>query len=365
MRIGYSYWGFLGDHKLDAAGNPISSPDGNSTYSWSIVYELMRQGHTVYAMQQDRDAPAYKIYGVENFSSFSKFKRAAAYRYMNQTHGEDFPELDVLLVEWRFPVPGRNTPDVKGRPEYQDDLRRQHMLLEHYAQKDTKVILWDLDHKLTYEDEDLWSQCYDTIFETSVKPLDQHFHARVRVEPPFVIEDLLQFRTLPVDPEQMLAYVGSRYERDDVIDQYIRPVSDKFPGQVHFYGNWSKTLEDCKRRWPNVSYHDRITARGFSGAYGRVVACPLIAKRSYLQTGFVTPRVWETLLFGTIPVGLSEMNGINEYVFPTVVDGEHMIDMVSSMSKMSLMDRDKLRHKSVEKIEFMDARNFVKKILEV
>ena len=54
MRIGYSYWGFLGDHKV-FGGREVSTPDGNSTYSWSIVHEALEHGHEVWMMQQDRD----------------------------------------------------------------------------------------------------------------------------------------------------------------------------------------------------------------------------------------------------------------------------------------------------------------------
>ena len=32
MRIGYSYWGFLGDRKYDDNGNLLSTPDGNAFY---------------------------------------------------------------------------------------------------------------------------------------------------------------------------------------------------------------------------------------------------------------------------------------------------------------------------------------------
>ena len=55
MKIGYSYWGYLGDTKYDKNGNMASTPDGNAIYSWSIIYQLMKDGHQVYQIMPDRD----------------------------------------------------------------------------------------------------------------------------------------------------------------------------------------------------------------------------------------------------------------------------------------------------------------------
>ena len=43
MKIGYSYWGYLGDTKYDKNGKMASTPDGNAIYSWSIIYQLMKK----------------------------------------------------------------------------------------------------------------------------------------------------------------------------------------------------------------------------------------------------------------------------------------------------------------------------------
>ena len=51
MRIGYSYWGFLGDRKYDDNGKILSTPDGNAFYSWSIINKLQSDGHTVFVQR--------------------------------------------------------------------------------------------------------------------------------------------------------------------------------------------------------------------------------------------------------------------------------------------------------------------------
>ncbi|MHB8407826.1 MAG: hypothetical protein ACYDHY_06885 [Acidiferrobacterales bacterium] len=363
MRVGYSYWGFLGDHREDADGNVLSTPDGNATYSWAIIHELQKRGHTVFAMQQDRDRPATSRYGKENFSSFSTEKRSKAYQNMVQTEGKTLPRLDLLLVEWRFPIPGRNTSEVRGKPEYQPDLDRQRDILAHYSKTPCEIVLWDLDHKLNMQDELDYN--ISAILETSVTPVVGFGQERTRIEPPFVMADVLQFPTQDADPDQLLAYVGSRYERDEVIDRYVGPVQTRYPGRVHFYGNWTRepNISECKARWPGVQYHGRITPKDFGRAYAQAVACPLLAKESYLQTGFITPRPWEALLFGTIPVGLSEANGIGQYT--NFVAGPHdLVDMVADMSSESLHTRHVWREELAHKLSFMDVKNFVNTLEE-
>lgn len=370
MRLGYSYWGFLGDFKEDADGNALSTPDGNATYSWSIIHEARKRGWTVWAMQQDRDQHAFMRHGG-NFAAFSERKRIDAYVGLLQTNGVELPELDVLLVEWRMPILGRNTNEPmpveralgsKLPPGLQPDLYRQAEVLNYYRQKGTKIIIWDLDHKLTHDDEGFWTP--DAIFETSVTPLHQQ-QQRTRVEPPTVIDDLMQFPTLAANPLRRLAYIGSRYERDDVITEYVKPVSDRWPFQVEFWGNWLRTVEECRKLWPRVSYNDRITTRDFRKVYGEAVACPLLAKRSYLETGFITPRPWEALLFGTLPVGISQAKGIDQYCLFTAGSGEEMVQVVEQLSETRYPERNRLREESIQKLLFMDVKHFADRIEEV
>lgn len=363
MRVGYSYWGFTGDHKLDDAGKEISAPDGNSTYSWSIIWEMQRRGYRVFTMQKDRDWPAFRLHGKFNFSAFSQKKRFDAYLNTFTTHGETLPTLDILLLEWRFPIPGRNVGLPPEDPNYQPDLDRQNELIRHYAGTGTKIIIWDLDHKLTLEDEQSFVQWGGpaAIFETSVEPREQMWK-RTRVEPPFHIPDLLQHPTLPPDPARKLVYVGSRYERDDVITEWIKPTSDAFPGQVEFWGNWLKTVDECRKLWPNVSYNDRITTKDFRRVYGTAGACPLLAKRSYLESGFITPRPWEALLFGTLPIGLAAAKGIENYVEFIAGDPSDMIEIAELTCGADVKIRDEYRRANVEKLEFMDAARFVGKM---
>jgi len=370
LKVGYSFWGFLGDYKFDKNGQTISAPDGNSTYSWSIIHELQKRHHLVYLMQENRDAPAHFRFGTnfkENFAAFAQEKRLSAYNACFQTAGRSLPELDLLLVEWRFPIHGVNCKiDGEGRISFSGenlnpDLKRQEEILSHYKQKKTKIIFFDLDHKLTKEEEEYWKP--DAVFETSVLPrlLSKE---RVKVNIPYVIEDLSEHPTEASDPNRKLVYIGSRYERDDVITKWIGPVSEKFKQQVEFHGDWLRTVDECRKLWPHISYHGRCTTKDFKQIYGTASACPLLAKKSYLANGFITARLWETILFGTLPIGLGDCIGIDKYVNFEAKSPEHMIEIAEQISTFSLKQRHEERMKMIDKLHFMDVKYFIDELLE-
>lgn len=359
MRIGYSFWGFLGDMKYDAYGNEASSPDGNATYSWSIVKRAIEAGHEIIPMMKLRDEMGFSIHGEKLFSAFSHENRLSAFLHLRNnkiafSSHEKFPELDVLLLEWRFPIPGRNTPEAKMSEAFQPDLERQTELLMHYKDKKTKIIFWDLDHKLTKQDEELWLP--NAVFETATKPL-KLMDQRICVQPPICTDELVQFATQKNSEKRGLVYIGSRYERDDVIDQWISPIGNRV--SIEFYGKWEG---DCKQRWPNVQFHSRVTTNSFRDIYATAPFVPLLAKRSYFQNGFITPRPWEALMFGSMPIGLKGHYGVHDYVLNFAEDVDDLVEQTKEASMYSIEKKTRMRYALAQKLEFMDARNFIKQI---
>jgi len=364
VKLGYAFWGFLSDYKIER-GQEVSTPDGNAAYSWSILWEAQQRGWETHLLHKDRDAECYSKFACSSFGSFSQKMRDDAYRRALKGESlDELKDLDVVLLEWRWPIPGRNSDISITDPAYQPDLDRQREILKHCVENKIKLIIWDLDHKLTLEDVEMWKP--DAVFETSVWP---HCDAMktIRVEPPIVINELYQFDTLPASESRKLVYIGSRYERDDVIEKWIKPVSDEYPFEVEFWGNWTRepNLSECREMWPNILYNRRITMKDFRGVYGTAAACPILGKSSYLNYGFITPRPWEALMFGTIPVGLSSHVGIYDYVMNTARNPDDLMEIVYNLSVMDCDSRDKLRRANIEKLRFMDVSNFVNKIVRV
>ena len=63
-----------------------------------------------------------------------------------------------------------------------------------------------------------------------------------------------------------------------------------------------KDLSELTLRWPGVCFNDRVTLSEFKEILRCAAGVPLLAKEEYRKRGFITPRVWEALAFGSIPV---------------------------------------------------------------
>jgi len=360
MRIGYLFRGFLGDVKLAADGSELSTPDGNATYSWTIEHELNRRRHQLIPLGPNLDAPAAAFRGDELFASFSREKRTASYERMlmrGWSHLSDrrLPELDAVLIEWRWPIPGRNTLVDQRLPGYQTDLERQEEVLREYSERGTPIVVWDLDHKLTEEDERKWG--FDVI-ETSVTPMRDH----TRVHPPCLSSELLQFDIDERMPCHHLGYIGSRYERDETIDRWIAPIAPKGSHRVRFWGKW-EPADEVKTRWPGVLFSGRIGVQGFWDAYSRVATVPILAKQSYYDCGFITPRPAEAVTFGSVPVGLSCHTGVSEYVPKVVSTASELLEYATWVRTISPIRRRVLREEAAHTLYGTDVRHFVDVIM--
>ncbi len=361
LRIAYLFRGFLADLKYDKHGTEVSTPDGNATYSWSIDHECFRRKHRLIPLGENLDEFAAGTLGEAAFSAFSGDKRAKSYERMlkrgwSKLSDKKFPDVDLVLIEWRWPIPGRNTSADIGSLHYQPDLERQEQVLRHYSSKGTPIIVWDLDHKLTAEDEARWS--LTNVIETSVAPR-KLLVRRTRVEPPTIVADMLQW---PLDtrmPTHHMGYVGSRYERDETIDKWIGSITPPATHRAKFWGKW-EPLQECEARWPGINFGARIATKDFRGAYSRCAVVPLLAKQSYYDCGFITPRPWEAVLFGaTTSVGLHGHLGIGQYTNHVARDPEHLLEISRELRTLSSMRRVVIREEAAHKLNHTDARHFV------
>ncbi len=368
LKIGYLFRGFLGDKKFDSNWNEVSSPDGNATYSWSLEHECNRRNWKLIPLGENLDSPGAEKLGPSIFSAFSQQKRLHSFERMlnvgwTKMSDKLFPELDAVLIEWRWPIPGRNTPEDRGNTYYQNDLDRQNEVLRHYTDLGVPIILWDLDHKIKIEDVEKWPDA--TIIETSIKPRSlRRSKKRISVEPPFETKDLLQHKINTRMPSYHLGYIGSRYERDETIDKWIKPISPQNTHRVKFWGKWEPEAE-VKERWPGILFADRIGVSGFYDAYSKVAVVPILGKQSYYSSGFITPRPWEAVLFGSIPVGLNEHLGIENYVESIANSPEDLLEYGTRLRSISPVRREIMREEVAHKLCRCDAKFFIDTIERV
>ncbi len=355
----YNHWNYLSD-KVG-----ISSPDGGFSYLWSIFQEFQKRGWGIYNIV-NRDKESVIKYGKECFKAFSQDKRCNVYTKLKFVGLEEclngqLPDVDLVILEWRFPTKDNQlSPDAPG---YSPDLQIQEKLIDFYRNKGTPIVIFDLDYNLTKEDEEKVKPT--KVLEQGLKPKDGHQTVFI----PFDFSDILQFSTEIPYRNNLLTYVGNDYNRREDIEKKIIPISEKYPGQVHFWGNWMKDdKKELREKWKHIIFHDRIGAQQFRDALSRSVASPLLATDEYKEHGHMTMRILEILLFGSIPIGFSDFYGIEKFL-----PGELIIDtddykrsseeVINYLVNLGFLDRITLRKDLAKRLDFMDVSHFVNVVL--
>ena len=122
MKIGYSFWGFLGPGVTD-------TPDGGRSHRRTLIDGLTGAGHEIVFFQANRDLDEA---GDDLRSPYA--------------WDSGLPDIDVLMLEWRWAIPGRNDTAC-GTPGHTCDLHRQDDLIRHYIQRHSRspALIWDKD----------------------------------------------------------------------------------------------------------------------------------------------------------------------------------------------------------------------------
>lgn len=392
MKIGYSFWGFLGDVKCDREGNTISTPDGNAFYSWSIIKELQRRGNEVFNIMPDRDTPGFMQYGPYLFNSWCKEDRTSAYMHMSKLNYNNIDwskmsmedlynywdlhklnESDIILHEWRMCIPGRNDDRAKNAGiNYQPDLFIQECLINYCALFHIPIIIFDLDYKLDSEIlESLILKNKNTyIFELGnkwgqYKNLSTHAY---HVEIPF---DFSHINDLSIkrDAEctKSLVYIGNRYERDWCIDKYI-PTEIR---GIRVFGNWKESGRDSEERWPDIEFCSRLQTKDMYYEYSTSLCTILLAKKEYLENSFMTARIIESVFYGCVPLFIEEYGEETIYKYAGIYNNDLTVRSKSDVIDMVyfLHYNEDYRKKCIEylrkHLSFMDVKYFVDSIYEV
>ncbi len=359
MNILYNHWNYFSDKP------GISSPDGGAFYLFAIFDELLKRGHKIYCGPVDRDKEIVKKYKKDAFKAFYTDKRYKMYNNLIFIDIKNPPKVDLLINEWRFAT--KDNSLSPGDARYTPDLRIQSQLLEHYSkQKNTKIVIWDLDYKFTKKDENRINP-WKTI-ETALKPRRGHLSVYV----PFDFSNFFQCPTGFPHRNSKMVYVGNYYDRDKDFQSKIFDYANKNPGTIKLYGNWLKdSLADVRNNNKGISFNDRVSFNEFEKCYYHAMSVPLLAKEEYKKNGFMTIRIIEALFFGSIPIGFSDFYKIKKWLPPKLIVDVNNLE--KSLEKVmnyleyqtGFLDRIELRKRIVLNLtEIHSAYNFVEIILE-
>src|SRR6266704_1591095 len=275
-KVGYAFWGFMADERW-RDGKKFSSPDGSTLHSFSIVNAFLDAGYDVYRLMPNRDKEYVDLNGAEAFASFSQRQRWYAYKKLktldfvfgNDEIGVAFPDLDIVILEWRMPTL-RNVLPI-NTINYDPDLYIQEMILSHYKKLGVPIIIIDLDYKMVANDDNRG----DFVLELGYKRGDDHHF--------FIPFDIGTIRQIPHElPDNKIVYVGNRYERDEAFNDFFGTDYGRILNiQYHVHGNWIEGNKDSKKRWPHVFFHGRAQPNELKEAYKNSLVTPLLLKDEY------------------------------------------------------------------------------------
>lgn len=267
VRIGYSFWGFLGAGVTD-------TPDGGRSHRRTLIDGLIGRGHEVVFLQANRDRD-------EAGEDMTSYRWDAC-----------LPEVDALFLEWRWPIEGRNTTPC-GTTGHTCDLHRQAELLDHYTASGVPTLLWDKDLQLPAHDP---VRCLAavTVCEAALHP---RFGANTLLFPVDDSKlDLVDAEALASrDRDVPLCYVGNQYDRDDAFDAYFAAAAATTSHVVA--GKWTAT-----DRWPGVNFVGRVPFPDVERLYCRSLATVTLLPERYARAGQMTQRLAESVLAGCIPL---------------------------------------------------------------
>lgn len=285
MRIGYSMWGFLGHGVVD-------TPDGARSYRRAIVDGLVTNAHEVVFLQRDRD----RLDAGDVLTGF---------RWV-----EDLPDLHILILEWRWRLPGRNDTPC-GSPGHTCDLHRQEQLLDHYTRsRGTPTLIWDMDRQLAV-DHPVRRLPNVTVADFALRP------APGVVTLPCPVPDRLLDTAEPVGLALLarptaLVYVGNQYDRDPAFDRFFAPAAAQVPHEVA--GKWTAV-----QRWPHVRFTGRVAYPAVEATYRRSLSTMLLLPRRYSSVGAVGSRLFESVTAGCLPLVPTDLLLADVFVPPQLV----------------------------------------------
>ncbi|MFF4835161.1 hypothetical protein [Streptomyces sp. NPDC001315] len=304
MKIGYSFWGFLGTGITD-------TPDGGRSHRRPLVDALLDRGHQIVFLQANRD-----------------LLEAGGDLGGDYLFNDGTPDIDILFLEWRWAIPSRNTTPC-GSVGHTCDLHRQAELIRYYTvTRGTPTVIWDKDRKLRAES--LWRRSPRVaVCEAAAEPLPGA-HKLL-----FPVDDQ---RLATADPDQLaagprefaLGYVGNQYDRDEHFDRFFAPAAAHYDHVVG--GKWTDTS-----RWPHIYFAGRIPFEQVYRVYSDSLATILLLPERYAVVGQVTQRIFEAVLAGCLPLAPSDIRHVDRFVPSELIaaSGEEVVERIAYLRRIA------------------------------
>jgi hypothetical protein len=173
-------------------------------------------------------------------------------------------------------------------------------LLNEYQRRGTPIVVFDTDMKIRPEDEARWSTMIigePTVSHSKI--------ARNRIRLSWVT-DFDAYYDTPENPIRY-CYLGNNYERTDQFYKYYGAPAPELRDagiQTMVHGNWlersseRESPEEILRRFKNVDFGTRLSYKDGMKMMSESICSTNLAKKEYYDHGFITSRIYETILTG-------------------------------------------------------------------
>jgi hypothetical protein len=304
VKIGYSFWGFLGTGITD-------TPDGGRSHRRPLIDGLISAGHEVVFLQRNRDL------------------HEAGYDLRHLYAWDDgLPAIDALFLEWRWPVPGRSTTPC-GSPGHACDLHRQDEVVGYYtARRRLPTIVWDKDLQLE-TDSPLRAAPNVTVCEAGLQPAAGAESLLFPV--PDSALDEADPVALAVLPRHLpLVYAGNQYDRDEAFTEFFAPAARQYPHRVA--GKWTRT-----EAWPHVNFTGRCAFPEVRELHLSALATVLLLPGRYARAGQMTQRLPEAVLAGCLPVTPASLPCAPAFTPPVLhaETGDEVAGIISGLQRIA------------------------------
>lgn len=281
MRVAFGFFGEL--IKPDTPGGTATTLFSAVGERYLLVEEFKKRGHELILVQKMREAVPYPGVKYESI---------------------EVPDVDVCYLEWRWPMP-RNS----GVNPSELDWVRQVQLLNEYQKRGTPIIVFDTDMKIRPEDEFRWNRMI--VGEPTISHSKQ-IKNRIRLN---WVTDFIPYYETPEKPFTY-CYLGNNYERTDQFSKYYGNSSlelRRYGIQTLVHGNWlerspdRESPEEILNLFKGVDFGTRLSYKDGMQMMSKSICTTNLAKREYCNHGFITSRIYESILTG----------------IPCLVPGEH------------------------------------------
>ncbi|MFF9016645.1 hypothetical protein ACF09C_27200 [Streptomyces sp. NPDC014870] len=304
MKIGYSFWGFLGNGITD-------TPDGGRSHRRPLVDALLGRSHEIVFLQANRDL-------IEADDDLGN----------DYTFHSGTPDIDVLFLEWRWAIDGRNTTPCRTTG-HTCDLHRQAELVTRYTvRRKTPTVIWDKDRQL--RTDSVWRRVPQAaVCEAALEPTPGAHRLLFPVDDRLLAEaDPVALASKPRD--LALGYIGNQYNRDEHFDRFFAPAAARFEHLVG--GKWTKTS-----RWPHVRFLGRLPFEAVHAVYSRSLATILMLPERYAAVGQMTQRIFEAVLAGCLPLAPADIRHVDQFVPADLIvrSGQEVIERLSYLRQIA------------------------------